>query len=119
MANVERIEQMEQRLNRALDAVRKMDAALEEYESALAQYEAVQEDVKCLDEYLGSENWKRDCADDQHGLLPTDLKRGVLSEDGIWNLLTDYRELGQRLEILKLNTDNSLKNIRNFAHLKK
>ena len=118
MVNVERIEQMEQRLNRALDAVRKMDASLEVYEDALLNYEAVKEDVKCLDDYLGSESWKHDCADDQQGLLPVDLKRGVLSEDGIWNLLSDYRELSHRLEILKLNTENSLKNIRNFAPLK-
>ena len=27
-------------------------------------------------------------ADDEAGLLPKDLKRGVLSEDGLWNLLT-------------------------------
>ena len=27
------------------------------------------------------------------GALPRDLKRGVLSEDGIWNLLEAYREL--------------------------
>jgi hypothetical protein len=35
--------------------------------------------------------------DDQQGRLPKDLKRGVLSEDGIWNLLEDYRELNKRM----------------------
>lgn len=34
-----------------------------------------------------------DFADDESGLLPKDLKRGVLSEDGIWNLLADWGEL--------------------------
>ena len=36
--------------------------------------------------------------DDEAGRLPADLKRGVLSEDGIWNLLTDCRELADRLK---------------------
>jgi len=34
-----------------------------------------------------------DFAADEAGNLPPDLKRGVLSEDGIWNLLSDYREI--------------------------
>ena len=37
------------------------------------------------------ELWKLDFAADETENLPPDLKRGVLSEDGIWNLLEDYR----------------------------
>ena len=33
-----------------------------------------------------------DFADDEAGLLPNDLKRGVLSKDGLFNLLERYRE---------------------------
>ena len=40
-----------------------------------------------LSEYYGSAAWKRDFAADEAGLLPKDLKRGVLSEDGIYNML--------------------------------
>lgn len=40
-----------------------------------------------LSEYYGSASWKRDFAADEAGLLPQKLKRGVLSEDGIYNLL--------------------------------
>lgn len=36
---------------------------------------------------------RSDLADDEAGRFPKDLKRGVLSEDGIWNLLSDYRDL--------------------------
>ena len=32
------------------------------------------------------EEWKKDFEDDEKGLLPKELKRGVLSEDGIYNL---------------------------------
>ncbi len=50
-------------------------------------------DVTMLDEYYGSKLWKQDFAADEAGQLSKSLKRGVLSEDGIWNLLTEYREL--------------------------
>ena len=28
--------------------------------------------------------------------LPPNLKRGILSEDGVWNLLSDYREIQKK-----------------------
>ena len=47
----------------------------------------IQEAIRILAEYYGSDEWKQDFADDEAGRLPKDLKRGVLSEDGLWNLL--------------------------------
>ena len=46
-----------------------------------------------LEGYYLSDDWKQDFSDDEAGLLPPDLKRGVLSEDGIYNLIETYREL--------------------------
>lgn len=94
MEQAERIRQMEQRLERSAAAVMALSAALD-------RYEEVQEDISELEAYYGSETWKQDFADDEAGLLPPDLKRGVLSEDGIWNLLTDAHELVERLHIIK------------------
>ena len=91
MEQIERIKQMELRLERAAKAVMEMSAALDKYEAALADFEV-------LDAYYGSEEWKQDFADDEAGRLPADLKRGVLSEDGIWNLLSDAKELENRLK---------------------
>ena len=82
---------MELRMERAAKAVMELSAALE-------NYEAIQEDIAALEQYYGSEVWKQDYADDEAGLLPADLKRGVLSEDGIWNLLEDARELNKRIK---------------------
>lgn len=48
---------------------------------------ALREKCAALEAYYTSETWKRDFADDEAGLLPKDLPRGVLSEDGIYNLL--------------------------------
>ena len=91
MEQIERIRQMELRMERAAKAVMELSAALENYETA-------QEDIAALNEYYGSEAWKQDFADDEAGLLPADLKRGVLSEDGIWNLLEDAKELNNRIK---------------------
>jgi hypothetical protein len=43
-----------------------------------------------LDVYYRSDDWKQDFADDEAGLLPKNLKRGVLSEDGLYNLLSSF-----------------------------
>jgi hypothetical protein len=93
MEQKERIMEMEQRLSRAAKAVMELSVALD-------NYEAVQEDITALSEYYGSDTWKQDYADDEAGLLPADLKRGVLSEDSIWNLLSDVRELNERLKTI-------------------
>ena len=88
-----RIQEMERRLEEATAAVGQMEEALE-------RYEAAQEAVEMLAGYLDSEEWRRDFADDEKGLLPHDLKRGVLSEDGIWNLLDNNRELATKMREL-------------------
>ena len=93
MKQIERIERMEQNLERATNALRVLNDALDEYE-------AVQEALHELNSYYGSDTWKQDFSDDEQGRLPKNIKRGVLSEDAIWNVLEDYRTLKERLESL-------------------
>ena len=94
MEQIERIKTMEQHLDRASQAVIRLSAALDDYAEAQAS-------IRELQAYYGSDDWKHDFADDEQGLLPRDLKRGVLSEDGIWNLLEDSQALNIRmLEVL-------------------
>ena len=83
LLQIERIKWMEQRFNHALAAIK---------DGSAVSLKAIKEDVAELSKYYGSELWKLDFAADEAGKLPPDLKRGVLSEDGIWNLLSDYRE---------------------------
>ena len=90
---ITRIRKMERRLDRALAAVKRLDAALD-------KWDAVQDDIAALDEYYSGGEWRKDFEDDEAGLLPQDLKRGVLSEDGIWDLLTDCKELRERVKRL-------------------
>ena len=96
---IARIRKMERRLDRTLAAVKRL-------ESALDKWETVQEDIAALDEYYGSGDWRKDFEDDEAGLLPEGLKRGVLSEDGIWNLLTDCKELKERIKALVCNAND-------------
>ncbi len=89
---IARIRTMEQRMNRAAAAVKRLSVALDKWETA-------QDDITALGEYYGSDLWRQDFADDEAGLLPADLKRRVLSEDGLWNLLVDVRELNVLLKV--------------------
>ena len=90
MEQIERIKQMELRLDRASSAVMELSAALEKYNEA-------PDDISQLDAYYTSDEWKQDFAADEAGELPPSLRRGVLSEDAIWNVLSDNRELTVRL----------------------
>ena len=85
-AQIERIKQMEQHFDKVL-AVINGDRITPE------MLESIKEDIAILDEYYSSKLWKQDFADDEAGRLPAGLKRGVLSEDGIWNLLSDYEDI--------------------------
>ena len=86
----ERIMQMEHCLDRASQAVMRLSATLDEYADA-------QDAIRRLSDYYGSEAWKQDFAAESEDRLPQELKRGVLSEDGVWNLLEDIRDLKERM----------------------
>lgn len=98
MEQIERIKQMELRMEHAAKAVMELSVALDNYEAA-------QEALTALSEYYDGEAWKQDYADDEAGRLPADLKRGVLSEDGIWNILSDANELNKRLQRFKAHAE--------------
>ncbi len=71
---IRRIEHME----RLYDEVRNADRDTD-----------VSEKVRILAEYYESGMWLNDYEADEQGLLPENLKRGVLSQDGLYNLLSE------------------------------
>ena len=87
LLQVERIKWMERRFNKALAAMK---------DGSAASLKAIKEDVAELSKYYSSDLWKQDLAADEAGILPADIERGVLSEDGIWNLLSDYRDIQKK-----------------------
>ena len=88
LLQIERIKWMEQRFKNVLAAIKDGDTK---------SLKTIKEDIAELSKYYSSELWKQDFAADETGKLPPDLKRGVLSEDGIWNLLSDYHETQKKI----------------------
>lgn len=87
---IERITQMEQKLTSASQAVQDLTDALE-------NYIRIQADITDLATYYHSSEWLADYDADNRGEFPQDLKRGVLSEDAIYNLLSENDELVKTL----------------------
>lgn len=88
MHDIKRIAEAEARLNSAVKA-------LSEFSTALEAFLAAQADIDALSAYLGSAEWYADLDADEKGLLPAELRRGVLSEDGIYNLLFENSSLAR------------------------
>jgi hypothetical protein len=100
MEQLDRIKTMEKHLNKAEAAVKALSDALDLYSEAL-------ESIEAIDDYLCSDEWQQDFDDREAGRLPKDLHCGVLSEDGIWNVVDTSRELNcQMLEIVATRLRN-------------
>ena len=100
MDQIERIKTMEEHLNKASQAVKALSHALDLYAEAM-------ESIETIDDYLVSDEWQQDFDDSEAGRLPKDLKCGVLSEDGIWNVVDTSRELNcQMLELVATHLRN-------------
>ncbi len=72
-----RVQEMEQRFDRLSNA-----------QKSGTRYEGLKADYEALDWYMRSGQWKKDFEMDEKGRLPKDLKRGVLSEDGLYEVLS-------------------------------
>ena len=88
-ARIERISRYEAILDRLRSLADRCSVALEELENAGSEIDA-------LAAYYGSDDWRSDFEADEAGLLPQDLKRGVLSEDAVYDLLEEIDGLKGR-----------------------
>ncbi|MBQ5928728.1 MAG: DUF4298 domain-containing protein [Oscillibacter sp.] len=95
MKQIERITYMEQILDEATEAVSSLSEALEKYST-------VQDKLQELIAYYTSEQWRQDFDDDDAGKIPSNLKRGVLSEDAVYHLLADNTDLKERMKELAI-----------------
>ena len=77
---IERIREMEERLNRVQEYLKTGTGD-------------VKEDIRILEEYYRSPSWRVDFEADEAGELPPDLLRGVLSEDAVYNALESFKEM--------------------------
>lgn len=97
----------------ALRRIGEMEPILEECTGAvkalsreLDHMDALRDKMTRLFAYYGSEDWHSDRELDEQGRLPEGLRRGVLSEDLIYDAITDLRDaafrmLEQATDILK------------------
>ena len=77
----DRVQRMEETMDRVSQAVKTCD-----------KYDGYDRDVSELKSYYESE-WRSDFEKDEAGSFPQDMKRGVLSEDGLYNLLDEVKQL--------------------------
>ena len=82
------------RVAAAVARVRQMEAVFDALQNAAARSGAVQSPVfrallVQLIRYYEGGRWMEDYQLDEQGLLPPGLKRGVLSEDGVYNFLSE------------------------------
>lgn len=87
-------------ISEQLNRISKMETLLDkcsegmaEFEASLEKYEALREKIKELSAYYSSPEWMSDYDDSNSGKLPRGLKCGVLSEDAVFDLLTDERRI--------------------------
>ena len=86
MTQIERIQHMEAVLNEVKDGIAQLN-------TAVVRYQDLHPKIVELSAYYGSPDWKQDFDADRAGRPPADLKRGVLSEDGVYDVLTDHRDI--------------------------
>lgn len=85
MTQLERISYMESVLDNALSAIRA-------YTDTPGQRQYIQSMIDTLSAYYHSPQWMQDYEDDEAGRLPQSLKRGVLSQDAIYDLIQTWDE---------------------------
>ena len=90
--DLQRIREMEDRLNRCAAATADLDRQLD-------RMEELREDMIRLFSYYGSEAWY----EDREGELPKDVPASVLSEDLVYDQITAVRDAAFRM--LDLSSD--------------
>ncbi len=86
-----------QRITRMEDIHDRSRQAVEELLQAAQHFRQLEEEFRELEAYYMGPVWLADREADQAGLVPRDLKRGILSEDAIFDLLTDYDRMKELL----------------------
>lgn len=101
MKELEKIEAMEQVLNQSIEQSNQLWQILETAQEHMPRLEA-------LFAYYGSPEWREHFELDEKGEIPKHLPRGVLSEDGIYNAILDYRELVETMRTLADQIDRAI-----------
>ena len=81
----ERISKNEERLDNAIISIKKLSGALENFREQ-------RKNIDLLNKYYGSNSWFKDKEAYEKRKIPR-IKAGVLSEDAVWNMLNDIKDI--------------------------
>ena len=91
-ADLSRIQKMENALNECNEAISNLKEQLDRLNS-------LKEKAICLFSYYGSEDWYKD----RESELPEGVRAGVLSEDAVYDAITELRDAA--FQMLEMGTD--------------
>lgn len=83
------LQAMEQHFNKLNQFCRKIELFQQEWQTILPSLQA-------LDDYY-RQDWRADYEADERGEIPSDISRGVLSQDGLYDSFINYDEQRQML----------------------
>jgi len=93
MTQAERIRSMQ-------DIFDQTEQAVASLFGALARFQELQPRLHQLEAYYTQGQWLQDYQDDENGRIAPDIPRGVLSQDGLYNLLAERDRLLDELRNL-------------------
>ncbi|MBQ9310541.1 MAG: DUF4298 domain-containing protein [Bacteroidales bacterium] len=79
------------------DSFNSVRTAVDKLEKALEDFDTLECRIRELESYQQSGEWLEDFEADERGELPARLLRGVLSEDGLDDLLSDVNRISARI----------------------
>lgn len=74
-----------------LERIAAMEAAYDRARAALAAGRSAEDELRILAAYMDSGDWLADYQADEQGRIPAHIKRGVLSQDGLYDLLQEMQ----------------------------
>ena len=103
MNQIERIQDMDNRMRRA-------QVSLEQFQKMKGSFAELVKDMEVLSSYYDSDSWMNDYTADEEHRIPNTIRRGVLSQDGLYDLLTEYDAFLEEIcDLLEGKTQDSRK----------
>ena len=89
---IDRIKRNEERLDKSLSSIKELELALNNFKSN-------KRNIELLNKYYGSKEWFIDKEKFENKEIK-DVKAGVLSEDAVWNMNEDIKDLIDEMKSL-------------------
>lgn len=96
---VERIIKNEKKFDEVISVVNNLELSLNSFEN-------IKETIDDLNKYYGSKEWFIDKENIENGKI-VNIKNGILSEDGFWNVYVDIKEIAKRMNKISSEILNS------------